>query len=375
MRERRHRLILLAAGLAGVGAASAQSPSIYSLDVPVEVEYASNPQMAVGGSAATTWLRATPTFKAGYVRGNDRYDLDASVTAEKSSNTAVAQDRLDPRVRGAWSHEDPRNRTELALLLDRSALRTLDVREQLPQGVDGSRTLLAASGKWQHDVDERTTFAGEARQEWVRFSGSPDPDYRLTVASARLTRQRDERLSWYAAVDGQLYRAGSVPGAAAGGRPRSSVVGALAGMTMAVSEALRVDAAVGPVRFSGGSLRTDWQGVIKADYTGQRWSAGVDLARTPGVQSTLGGLVVTEEMRMRLRYELGDRTRLELAAGHAREKAARTERTLASAAWVRQLTPSWQVAFKGSVQRQAGPAGTARGTGVGVLLTYNAPDL
>jgi hypothetical protein len=141
------------------------------------------------------------------------------------------------------------------------------------------------------------------------------------------------------------------------------------------SPALRVEAGAGPVHFLQPATRNGWQGAVKAEYTAQRWSAGAELARAPVVNATAGGLVLADELRVRLRYDLGPLSRVEVEAGHARDKASRSSNSLANLAWVRQLSASWQVALKASTQRQGGPEGTARSNRIGVMLTYSMPDL
>jgi hypothetical protein len=368
--------LLLAAGVGAVTDACAQSRSIYSLSVPMEVEHDSNPNMSVGPAAGTTWLRATPRFTAGYVVGNEEFELEAGLTAEKSSNTGIAKDRLDPRVRAGWKHKGERDSTELALLLDRRAFRSLDVREQAPLGVDGSRTLLAVTGSWLHELDARTTFNTDLRHDIERFSGTTTPDFQNTTAAVRLTRELDERRSGYVALNAQAYRPdGSGDRTIAGTSGRSTVFGAVAGLQQAITPALRIDVNVGPVHFSQPSSRNGWQGLAKAEYTAQRWFAAVELSRAPGVNSTLAGLVATDDLRARVRWELDANSRLELDAGHARETAAGTHRSRAGVTWTRQWSPSWQLAVRASTHRQHGPEGTAHGNRIAVMLTYTAPDL
>jgi hypothetical protein len=368
--------LLIAAGLGGITDACAQSRSIYSLTVPMEVEHDSNPNLTVGPSAGTTWLRVTPSFTAGYVRDNDELELQAGLTAEKSSNADVAKDRLDPRLRAGWKHKGERDSTELALLLDRRAFRSLDVREQGPLGVDGSRTLLAVTGSWLHELDARTTFNTDLRHDIDRFSGTTTPDFQNTTAAVRLTRELDERRSGYVSMNAQLYRPDG-PGdrTIAGTSGRSSLFGAVVGLQQSITPALRIDVNVGPVHFSQPSSRNAWQGLAKAEYTAQRWFAAVELSRAPGVNSTVAGLMATDDVRGRVRWEQDANSRLEVDAGHARESAAGTHRSRAGVSWTRQWSPSWQLALKASTHRQHGPEGTAHSNRVAVVLTYTALDL
>ncbi|MCD6076948.1 MAG: hypothetical protein K0R89_886 [Ramlibacter sp.] len=371
------RGLLLAAGATGAAGISAQTRWIHSLTVPAEIEYDSNPQMSVAPTSGTTFVRVTPNFVTRYVEGRDDYGLEASLTAEKSSNQEVAQDRLDPRLRAVWKHAAPLWSSEVAALLDRSALRDLGLGEQVPLGSDGSRTLFGISGRWTRDLDPRTSVAVEGSQEWERYSGAVTPDFRRTSAEARLTRAMSERQSIYGLLNGQVYRSDAAPNAVP--LPldpqNSTVVGAMAGVEHAFSPLFRIDAAAGPLHFAEPDSRTGWQGAFKAEYTAERWEAGLELLRVPVVNATFGGLVQSDQVRMRVRYDLDPLSRLEMEAGHGREKAARSSRSLASVAWVRQMSESWQVSLKASVHRQAGPEGTARSNRIGVLLQYTAPDL
>jgi len=353
--------------------ASAQTRTIYSVTVPAEIEYDTNPRMSVGDSPSTTWLRVTPSLTAGYVYGNHEYSLEAALAAEKSSNSDVAEDRLDPRFRGAWKYADALNTAQLAAVLERRAFRDLDVREIVPTGVDGSRTLFGLSGSWTRELSERTSFRADLRQDWERYSDVITPDFRSTAGSLRFTRRQDESRSWYAGVNGYLYRPEEVGGTAGG--TRSTAAGGLIGITQAFSEALRIDANAGLMHFTEPTKDDDWQGSFRADYTGERWLAGLEVSRAPSVNTTLGRLVVNEALLLRLRYDLGALTRLEVDAGYSSEKAAQSKRSRVGIAVVRQWSPTWHVSLKGSTdQLEEGPGGTARSNRLSLQLVYSNPD-
>ena len=370
------RGLLVAAGAAGATAALAQSRTLYTLNVHTEIERDSNPNMSVTDTRGTTWLRVLPSLTTGYVYGNEEFDLEAALTAEKSSNTDVARDRLDPRLRGVWKHADAVDTAQLALVAERSALRALDVREHVPVGVDGARTLYSIGGNWTRELTARSKAGVDLRQDWDQYSDVQTPDSRLTVGAARYTWQQDERRSWYAAVNGQYYRPDASSNTPQGGTESTSslAAGALVGITQLVSEALRLDANAGPMHFNHPS-KDGWQGRLTAEYTAQRWSGGVDLARTPSVNSTIGGLVASDEGRVHLRYELGQRSSLDLNAAYSVQSDPESRNTFASIAWVHQWTPAWQLSVRGSVNRQQGTEGTARSNRIALVLTYSASDL
>jgi hypothetical protein len=367
---------VLAAGAAGATAALAQSRTLYSLNVQTEIERDSNPNMSVTDTRGTTWLRVLPSLTTGYVYGNEEFDLEAALTAEKSSNTDIAKDRVDPRLRAVWKHADVVDTAQLSFLADRRALRAVDVREHVPVGLDGARTLYSLAGNWTRDLGARSKAGVDLRQDWEQYTDAQTPDFQLTVGAARYTWQQDARRSWYAAVNGQYYHPDASTGAAQGGTDTSTstVAGALVGITQSFSEALRVDASVGPMHFNHPS-KDGWQGTLTAEYTAQRWSGGIDFARTPSVNSTIGGLVVSDEGRLRLRYELGPLTYLDMHAAYSVQSDPDSRHSFASIAWAHQWTPAWQVSIRGSVNRQQAPEGTARSNRIALVLIYSASDL
>jgi len=366
---------LLAVGLAGASGAAAQSPRNYAVTVPVEVEHDSNPGMAVSNPRSTTWLRVRPTISMTQVQGTEEYLLEGGVNAEKSSNSAVAKDRVDPRLRGMWRHAGELNTGHAEVLLDRRSFRALDIRELVPTGVDGSRTLLALSGAWTREVSERTSVTANVRQAWERYSVSSTPDFRNTSGSVRLTHQANERRSWYAGVNGQLHRSDRAQDPVLGsvGGIRSRVAGTFVGVSQQFSERFRGDANAGVMHFSEPRSDTDWQGALRAEYTGERWQGALDLSRSPGVSSTRGGLEVTNAARVNVRYTVDPLTHVDFNAGHSKGRAFDSKRSLASLAFVRQLSLAWELSVKATRHQARGLGGTATANLIAVGLVYNAP--
>ncbi|HEY0825847.1 MAG TPA: hypothetical protein VGD76_18825 [Ramlibacter sp.] len=366
----------MAAGAAAAATAAAQTPGIYSLTVPMEVEYDSNPEMATANPRSTTWLRARPTLSATRVQGTEEYTLEAALSAEKSSNSEVAKDRLDPRLRAAWKHADPLNTTQLDFVADRRAIRSTELRENLPVGVDGSRTLFALGGSWTRELSERNSAAAAVRQTWERYSIPSLADYRLTAASLRFNHEMDERRTLYAVVDGQWYRPDERQDPVLGtvqGTPSESA-GALAGLRHRFSDALYVDVAAGVVHFSRPRSDNEWQGAFRAEYTGERWSAALDLARSPAVSSTIAGLDIISDARVRARYAVDPLSRIEFNVGHSRARRSDSRRWIATVGWVRQLTPSWELGVRVGRRQVDDPGGRASSNLVALSLIYSAPD-
>lgn len=366
---------LLAAGLAGAGGAAAQSPRNYTVTVPVEIEHDSNPAMVVSNPRSTTWLRVRPTVSMTQVQGTEEYQLEGGVNAEKSSNSSVAKDRIDPRLRGMWRHSGERNTAHLEVLLDRRSFRALDIREAVPTGVDGSRTLAAVSGAWTREMTERTSVRADVRQAWERYSVNSTPDSRNTSGSVRLTHQANERRNWYAGVNGQVHRSDLAQDPTLGtvGGTRSRVAGTFVGLSQQFSERFRGDANAGVVHFSKPRSDTDWQGALRTEYTGERWQAGLDLSRAPGVSSTFGTLEVTNAVRVNVRYALNPLSHVDFNAGHSKGQAFNSKRSLASLAYVRQLSAAWELTVRATRHQTRGVGGTAAANLIAVGLVYNAP--
>jgi len=366
---------LLAAGLAGASGAAAQSPRAYSATVPMEIEHDSNPNMVVSNPRGTTWVRVRPTVSVTQVQGAEEYLLEGGLSAEKSSNSDVAKDRIDPRLRGMWRHAGELNTGHAEVLLDRRSFRSVDIREAVPAGVDGSRTLLALTGAWTRELSARNSVTTNLRQAWERYNVGSIPNFRYTTGNVRLTHQAQERRSWYADVNGQLYRSddrqdpviGTVRGS------RSLVAGTLVGVNHQFSERFRADANAGVVHFSEPRSDTDWQAALKTEYTGERWQGALELSRSPGVSATQGGLEVTRAVRLNARYSLGPLTRLDFDVGHSKGQAATSRRSLASLAFVRELSPAWELTVRATRRQQRELGGTAAANLIALVLVYNAP--
>jgi hypothetical protein len=369
--------LLFAAGVAGLGGAAAQTPRIYSVTVPMEIEYDSNPNMVLGNAPSTTWFRVRPSFTATQVQDKNEYSLDAALSAEKSSNPDIAKDRLDPRVGGRWKHADGVNTTVLSLLAEREALRTLDIKEQVPRSADGSRTLYAISGAWTRDLSNRMSFTADVRQDWNKYSIDTTPDDRHTYGAVRLTRLENERRSWYGLVNAQLYRS-ELRQTSAGrtiGGTRSNMAGAMVGVNQLLSPEFRVDASLGLMHFDQPVTDDDWQGALRAEYTAERWSAAAEMSRYAGVNSTVfARLVVTEDFRLRARYAFNSLTRLDFDIGQNKQQVVNTKNSLANLILTRQWSPSWEVAVRASVRQQEVLGGTAKANLIALQLVYRNPD-
>jgi hypothetical protein len=368
--------LLFAAGVAGAAGAVAQTPRIVSVTVPMEVEYDSNPNMAIGNTPSTTWLRVRPSITATQVQGNDQYSLEGALSAEKSSNSDVAEDRLDPRLRGQWKHADGVNTSQLALLMERQALRALGIRDHVPVGVDGSRTLYAISGAWTRDLSDRMSVSGDLRQDWEQYSIDTISDARHTTGALRLTRLENERRSWYGTVNAQLYRSDSRQDPVLGtvGGDRSNVAGALVGVNQLLTERMRLDASVGWMHFDQPITDDDWQGSVRLEYAGEKWLTSAELSRYAGVNTTIRGLLVTEEVRVRARYAFSSLMRVDFDFGHSNELAANSKRSIVNLALVRQLSPAWELSVRASRRQQEVLGGTATSNLLALLLVYSAPD-
>lgn len=341
----------------------------------MEIEHDSNPGMVVSNPRSTRWLRVRPTVTMTQVQGTEEYTFEGGVVAEKSSNSAVAKDRIDPRLRGRWAHAGELNTGHVELLFDRRSFRAIDIREQVPTGVDGSRTLMAVTGAWTREVTERTSVTADVRQAWERYSVRSTPDFRNTAASVRLAHQADERRTWYAGVNGQIHRPDLAQDPLVGtvGGLRSRVAGTFVGVSQRFSERFRGDANAGVVRFFEPRTNTDWQGVLRTEYTGERWQGSVDLSRSPGVSSTRGALEVTNAVRATVRYSVNPLTHVDLNAGHSKGRAFDSKRSLASVALVRQLSPAWELTLRATRHQTRTLGGTATANLIAVGLVYNAP--
>src|SRR5437763_11843513 len=181
-----------AAGLAGsLGAliaptdAVAQSRWLYSITAPANLERDSNRTMSVAAPTPITLVRLSPDLHALYKADRQQFELDAGVDLERSSDARVSGNRSDPRIRADWRLLSPTASYGMYVVAEQRAYRAVDVVEQVPLGVDGTRSLFALGGTWSATISETTSATAELREDRERFHTPSTPDYQLTAANTQ----------------------------------------------------------------------------------------------------------------------------------------------------------------------------------------------
>lgn len=361
---------IAAASLLASGA-SAQSQWMYSLVAPIEVEHDSNPAMRPGAAEAVTRLRVSPQLRALHRSGADELHIDAAAVVEHSSKEALSGDRVDPRIRADWRRASPRTDYGVFGIVEQRSYRTLETEEQVPLGVDGTRSLGAVGAIATHRLNERDIVAAEARHDRVDFNAGAVPDYDLTAANLQFSRLVGERSSTYATATLQAYR----PTGGTGPRTEDSVSsGLVLGWRQSVSPALDWDASLGVANISGPRDGSSLQGALRVTWNSERLQASLDLSRRPSPIAESAALGLSDFARLQLRRLVDARSSLLLEANATRFATGARGATYAIA-FTHELAQAWSLTARVLHRQREDAGGRASANVIGLLLTYNDPDL
>lgn len=366
---------LVALALCAVSSrAFSESRWIYSLSVPSDLEYDSNPLMSSTQSQSVTRLRTMPQLHARYQGDRDELEINGGIALERSSDPQVSADRQDPRVRADWRHATPVGGYGMYMALEQEAYRSADVAVQVPRELDGTRRLVDFGANWTYTVDPNHTLSANAHQERVTFDAGQIADYWLSAATVQFSGVTSERTSWYTSAAAQSYRPAATPGLPSS-HENSGSFGVLAGYRRALTESMDLDLGAGLVRFTGPLPDTGWQGTAKLTYKGPRLDAWMEASRRPDVDTASSRMSLTSIARVGVRYALDERSGLGLTASasrfHAFEDTSAKELT---AVYDRQLTRFWSMAVRAQYRARTDQAGSATANLVSLTVKYLNPD-
>jgi len=361
---------IAAASLLASGA-SAQSQWMYSLVAPVEVEHDSNPKMRPGAAEAVTRLRVSPQLRALHRSGADEIHIDAVTVVERSSKEGLSGDRVDPRVRADWRRASARTDYSVFGIFEQRSYRTLEAEEEVPLGVDGTRSLWALGAVATHSLNERDTLAAEVRHDRVDFDAGAVSDYELTAANLQFSHLVSERSSAYATGTRQVYR----PTGGTGPHTEDSVSsGLVLGWRQSVSQALDWDASLGVANISGLRDSSSLQGALRVTWNMERLQASLDVSRRPSPIAESAALGLSDFVRLQLRRLVDARSSLLVEANATRFATGARGATYAIA-FTHELAQAWSLTARVLHRQREDAGGRASANVIGLLLTYNDPDL
>lgn len=371
----RFQLPWLAVGLLWLGQGLAQTPTQHQFSFPSGVQLDSNPGLSAG-SGSSVWIwRANPQYTYLRQQAASSWSVTAAANLERSSNTALSDNRLDPSLSGVFQQQGLRSNWSLQAAAAQSSTRATELETTGLVTLDRTQTTYTLGWGGQHLLSERWSLSGGVDVRDIRYDTLALVENRTTSANIGLTYGWSalETVSLQGSVSRYQPGQGGTPGLA---RP-STNTNLTASYNREVSSTLEWGARLGLVRITGANADTSWQGGVSLAYQAPRYQATLDLGRNVTSSGLLGGFTTNHALRGSISYPLSERSRIGGSVAYTRNVGNAPTRD-ASTTWglsaSTDLTPFWQLALN-LQQRQAQRAtGNASGTQVGVNLVYTHPD-
>lgn len=341
----------------------------HSVSVPIEIEHSSNPALTADDPVGVTRYRVSPQYTIENQQGPNLTRFSFGGVLERSSNTAISDNRADPNVSLAVERALPVGALGLRASVSESSTREEEFTESGRVTSDATQRNILLDGTWTRELSEvarlevglglakvrydTPSFVGyrEARTSLgIGYDLMEDTELSATLAAARLTP--DQELA------------------------RSSRRGFAVGLSTRLSQALRVVAEVGTVRTSGLRSSSDPSLSFRMDYEGERLTTALEFARTTSASGSLGGYSGARTVGWTAEYPLSERTSVNLSASRARSLEPGSAVGISLVIGVRQaLSEFWSVSGRlGRLESRPTGAGAARSTVAGLILTYSHPD-
>lgn len=371
----RFQLPLLALGLLWVGHGQAQTPTQHQFSFPSGIQFDNNPALSAGARSSVWVWRANPQYTYLRQQAASSWAITAAAHIERSSNTALSDNRLDPSLRWVYQQQAVRSNWSLEASAVQASTRATELEATGLVTLDRTQTTYSVSWGGQQWLSERWALSGGVNLHDIRYDTLALVENRTTAAHIGLNYGLSDRetLALQGGVSRYQPGQGGIPGLA-----RSSTNTSLtASYSQEVSPTLEWGARLGLVRITGANADASWQGGVSLTYQGLGYQATLDAGRHVTSSGLLGGFATNHAVRGSISYPLSDRTRLGASVAYTRNVGNAPTRD-ASTTWglnaSTDLTPFWQLALNVQ-QRQARRAtGNASGTLVGLNLVYTHPD-
>lgn len=366
-------LIVAALGLCSTWPLLAQSLYQQKVEVPMGVEYESNPALTSPASSVSRW-RVSPNYTLLRRDGADELHLKLGATLEQSSDTTLSRNRRDFDGDVQWQHEAERSVYVLRGGIAQSALRNTLLEEtgQLV-AADGTRTTRSLDASFTHEISPLYSLAGGANARWYRYTVGTVPDSRQIGANLELDRALQPGTSMFVAGSLSSYVPDQTIPTASSSVLRSINVGYRSRIP---GDPWSWEVSGGAGSYSGPFSDTSVQAAAQVSYEGPRWNASLAYARRPVVDSLRGTFSPNQQLRVSAGYALTEFTRIGVDAAHNRTSGTAPGTTRSVGLQVStELSPLWRLAVRlRHLQYERGTGSDAGTTVGGIVLTYSHPD-
>lgn len=344
-----------------------------SLRLPLTFEYESNPQLSVSNEQSVNRRILVPNYSISSNEGTNPWFVNASLRVERSSDQDISQDRDDPSLNLAWTHQYQTGQFGMTGLIRDESTR---VSEFVDSGLvrrDNTKKTRALTLNWANNLNERTSIVLDGTTTLVAFVGESTigfVDYRDDAISTQLNYNLSEQLQTFARISFSLYQPDVVNSLNA--ETRSMDIG----IEWEVNEKLNITASIGPNKVirEDQAFRTSWQGSFTMQYTTLRTSSNLSLSRDQSPSST-GNLEESYRIAAGWFYSLTEIDNIALALSWRENLTLIKNETMTfNARYTRELNPSWDLGLSVEHRIRDDRLTNASSNSMMASIIYKIPD-
>ena len=282
-------------------------------------DYITNPLLNPALQGLSAW-RSTiePNYALTNTTGADELKADLDIMAVRSSNTSIIANGNYPTATLGWSHQNEKGKFDISTSYHVAS--TMIAMPSATGLVSASSTSTSRdlSADWTRELGERTSLTLNGAYKEVSFNGNGNTVSLTDFSTQSSGIKLNYALGEHSATFVNLAYIDFVP---TGGGPVSSVYSAMLGLDWSASERLDWILQAGPSRQQGAAgnatdttTSTSWQGGTTLDYKGELSNLELK-ANRQATPSGLGGIIMEDQVKGSLSYDLSERTKSGLDLG------------------------------------------------------------
>jgi hypothetical protein len=350
-----------------------------SVTLQTGVEHDTNPALrASGATPSITRYRLTPQYQKQWGSELDAYTLSARVLFERSSDTAVSQNRQDPSLDASWQRQTSRGSFRLQGSLASASARSAALADTGQVVQDGTRISRSIKSDYSHALTEVDTLNLGANYQAVSFTKQSQTNYRETSASLKYGRQIAEKTDAFVEGVASRYEPGAQTTLTSPSASSKQTVSF--GLRHQLASKFNLQGQAGLLRIPGNGSSTKsgqgWQGSLSLNHQGDRFSGSLQAGRAGSVNNLDGGYVVTDSLRVQESYLLAEDTQIGAQASFQRTNSVTTSKSTSAGVDLNQrLGEFWRLNVN-VLHREVSSAnqGVASGALIGAQLVFTEPN-
>lgn len=352
------------AWLACVNTAHAQ----HSMSLLTEVDRIENPLLTSVSPGGVTVFRVVPAYVYEYQGDRIQSRFSAGAVLERSSDTARLASRNYPSLGYTWTYGWPTGQLQLRTSLAEAASRNAELRDLGRVTTDTRERTVLAGAEWDQELTARTRLILNAASTRVRYDSPLLEGYREQVVSTRVLWEASERASYF-------FQPSYTQLKPSGESLDSSQTRWLFGTRVALSPGWAVTAHAGQARTGSPRRDTGSLGLLQLEFSGNRWTGGVELSKDVVAGGVSADYVETEALGLRTGYQIAEGTRVSASFTRSQSGGVAGGRgTVAALAFEKELGANWTLTARIEDRKSRDSAGTSgRGWAARAGVTYAFP--